>query len=1146
MDTSFEQLSTEEYINENRSDHDETYTLNLRVHCEKRVIEEFSSFFPSPSNNSLPAGVRWFLGGRHSFSMYLANASTTERPDCVNLVLASDDDGEFNKNLLGELNGMTLSVFGFNTDEWFYITRIKKVPKIVGSISNRVIKSNITFFYNASANADNMPRNLLNRIFELPNILEETKSISSRIAHWDEYLRINEEVANESQLLLNFSSCRKSQYISRMIFIAENINITSAHINSDIQLVLETEYENGNPIYKGPVIGTVNSYNSDRSELTVDLDHDFREMLEDGRAIIPHKGRLFISKWGDLVQIKRLRYGLQCFARGQGANPYLDVFLFDSSKARLPYEYGETLYTENLLQPNLNPEQKRAVEGVINSDDLYLIQGPPGTGKTTVIAEICYQNAIRGLKTLIASQTNLAVDNALGKLVHHPKIRALRKGNEQSVQQEGKLFTENNVIDTWLSKTAEDCRVHMSPRKVALQKAIDAESKLPDIKMAYEKLNEENNKYISFSSLKDKLDAKCNELERKIGWIEVNVPIFLEFSDNDATKSLISNKYNVSEDFIEEIAAYYKTRHDVTLKKGKLKAAIDDIRSFIIDYQDLCEKIAATVEKLDKKGEYKITDDAIADENTFDYNMWKNEAALIKELITKTYEKTPSAISQVIGISKLWMQKAADAVNVFNKFKNTSARVLLELREKMKTLVDTDPTPAMAQNIREKSDEIATAWKGELEKTKSEADSALVGYENAKKQIDSYRSIIYDYNADLPYGVKAEAIEIVCQNDDIEGYYKNMWNQKKDIDSAFVSLQEGWIGRLSDRGEKDYRDFKQLYIDSANVIGITCSQSGSKEFTSLYPTFDVAIIDEVSKATPPELILSVLKAKKIVLVGDHKQLPPMLGSDTYEEVAKKLNISDEDAGQMKLSLFEELFVKAPPEIKTMLSTQYRMHNQIMDNINQFYIEENGYGLKCGLPDPDKMRSHGCHGEIISENDHALWVDVPLFEENHEIRSSVNFSYSNKAECECIKDILLTINRNLKANGYEGKKKIGIISFYSNQVRLLENEFLNEDFLNTADKLSLRIGSVDRFQGIECPVVICSFVRNNTKGEIGFAKDPRRVNVALSRAQELSIIVGCTELFCYSNNSPEATHIYKTITQNIFKAGGERSAWDFKH
>ena len=140
---------------------------------------------------------------------------------------------------------------------------------------------------------------------------------------------------------------------------------------------------------------------------------------------------------------------------------------------------------------------------------------------------------------------------------------------------------------------------------------------------------------------------------------------------------------------------------------------------------------------------------------------------------------------------------------------------------------------------------------------------------------------------------------------------------------------------------------------------------------------------------------------------------------------------------------------------------------------------------------------------------------------------------------------MTINTNLALNNYSGLKKIGVISFYSNQVRLLEKELLDRDFADQISNISLRIGSVDKFQGIECPVVICSFVRNNPNGDIGFAKDPRRINVALSRAQELSIIVGCSELFCSTNRNSKATELYQTIAGTIIEAGGIKNVMDFR-
>ena len=247
---------------------------------------------------------------------------------------------------------------------------------------------------------------------------------------------------------------------------------------------------------------------------------------------------------------------------------------------------------------------------------------------------------------------------------------------------------------------------------------------------------------------------------------------------------------------------------------------------------------------------------------------------------------------------------------------------------------------------------------------------------------------------------------------------------------------------------------------------------------------------------------------------------------------------------MKVSLFEELFEKASDDIKIMLSTQYRMHNQIMDNINQFYQDENDVGLNCGIVNPDISRAHSCHGKGITTDNHAMWVDIPLSSENGEEQTHYNYSYLNRSEVTCIKNILLTISGNLAANGFSGKKKIGVISFYSSQVRLLEDELLNKDFAERIDNLMLRIGSVDRFQGIECPIVICSFVRNNSRGDIGFAKDPRRINVALSRAQELSIIVGCSELFCNGNNYKSSAP-YRTIANNILETGGARNAGDFE-
>ena len=97
------------------------------------------------------------------------------------------------------------------------------------------------------------------------------------------------------------------------------------------------------------------------------------------------------------------------------------------------------------------------------------------------------------------------------------------------------------------------------------------------------------------------------------------------------------------------------------------------------------------------------------------------------------------------------------------------------------------------------------------------------------------------------------------------------------------ALQEEWLTLLKEANEHDLDEIRKLYVQHANVIGTTCVASARRDFMEEYPVFDVVIIDEVSKATPPELLLPMLKGKKIILVGDHHQLPPLVGQETLEE-----------------------------------------------------------------------------------------------------------------------------------------------------------------------------------------------------------------------------------------------------------------------
>ena len=359
-------------------------------------------------------------------------------------------------------------------------------------------------------------------------------------------------------------------------------------------------------------------------------------------------------------------------------------------------------------------------------------------------------------------------------------------------------------------------------------------------------------------------------------------------------------------------------------------------------------------------------------------------------------------------------------------------------------------------------------------------------------------------------------------------------------------LQDEWSEMLAGAEEFDLDEIRKLYVKHANVIGTTCVASARRDFMEDYPEFDVVIIDEVSKATPPELLLPMLKGKKIVLVGDHHQLPPLVGRETMEEFIEEIEDGTEKEqlrGMLKESLFERLFRTLPKQNKTMLAIQYRMHEEIMETIAPFY-KEGQYRLQCGLPNSDASRDHLLSSKYIKRNDHLLWLDMPNEPAFFEAQVKGGTSLYNEAELERIRDLILDIDEATDLAKREGRiqldarKSVGVISFYGEQVkridRLIQQEIMPKH-------LHCRTGSVDKFQGMEMDIIIMSFVRNHHQpsGTIGFAEDYRRLNVALSRARELLIIVGSSDMFTNRPRKAETKAMYARLKEQVKLRGGFR-------
>jgi hypothetical protein len=370
-----------------------------------------------------------------------------------------------------------------------------------------------------------------------------------------------------------------------------------------------------------------------------------------------------------------------------------------------------------------------------------------------------------------------------------------------------------------------------------------------------------------------------------------------------------------------------------------------------------------------------------------------------------------------------------------------------------------------------------------------------------------------------------------------------------------------WVANLNSLSEEEKEELKDVYIQNANVIGITCGQAPKltpKELKT-FAIFDTVVIDEVSKATAPELLLPAIKGKKLILIGDRHQLPPMIDDKTLRQIAEEAGQDLQAYRFLHRSYFKERYDEAPDTMKCMLSIQYRMHPDIMAAINQFYERP----LECGLTQPDIERDHQIDSPLVSRNKHLIWVTMPLAhkEKQHSrtilVRNQMSgqevfppyrsrydgfkeeaegTSYKNLREIEIIEQICEELQRAWAPKRAAGapRKEIGIITFYGAQERLLREHFPAKNTRFPA--LNIRTGSVDRFQGAERAVIIVSMVRNNDERNIGFAKEDERINVAFSRAQELLIIVGCHELFCGSARSGGAVKRYNKVSEVVANRG----------
>lgn len=327
--------------------------------------------------------------------------------------------------------------------------------------------------------------------------------------------------------------------------------------------------------------------------------------------------------------------------------------------------------------------------------------------------------------------------------------------------------------------------------------------------------------------------------------------------------------------------------------------------------------------------------------------------------------------------------------------------------------------------------------------------------------------------------------------------YKRQFGTNERMQRQLIMKEARLLREDADRVESQ---ITQDLMDRAQVIA--CTLVGATHHLLRERTFRSVFIDEASQALEPACWIPILKAHRVIMAGDHLQLPPTV---------KSLK-----AGKSGLS--ETLFDKAihRTNATVMLQTQYRMHPDIMKFSSEYFY----------------------NGRLEVANEILKRHDIELRERLVFI-DTAGCGYSEKVNPETLStynveeaNLLIKHLNNLGITN----EFVGVIVPYKAQTILLNELLLKETNLDSV-RAQITVNTVDSFQGQERDVIYIGLTRSNTKGEIGFLKEYRRMNVAMTRAKSKLVMIGDSATL---GNDP----FYNAIIEYAQEVGGYKSAFEF--
>lgn len=331
--------------------------------------------------------------------------------------------------------------------------------------------------------------------------------------------------------------------------------------------------------------------------------------------------------------------------------------------------------------------------------------------------------------------------------------------------------------------------------------------------------------------------------------------------------------------------------------------------------------------------------------------------------------------------------------------------------------------------------------------------------------------------------VTAKSREDVESNVGFLSLHRQVQMNDTNVELNKLNQLKAELGELSSQDEKKFKTLTRAaereILSNADVICCTCVGAGDPRLAKF--KFRTVLIDESTQSAEPECMIPlVLGCKQVVLVGDHQQLGPVI-----------MNKKAAKAG-LNQSLFERLVILGCAPIR--LQVQYRMHPCLSEFPSNMFYEGS---LQNGITMHERLRKDVDFPWPVADSPMMFWSNLG----NEEISAS-GTSYLNRTEAQNVEKI---VTRFFKAG--VKPEAIGIITPYEGQRSYVVQSMQQTGSFRKEIYKEIEVASVDAFQGREKDFIVLSCVRSNDHQGIGFLSDPRRLNVALTRAKYGLVILG---------------------------------------